>query len=257
MTLEIIQIAVDTGLDNYNYIVRESASGVTAAVDPSFAEPVLEILEKKNWQLNYILSTHHHHDHVGGNVPLKQATGCKVIGYAGDATRIPGIDYSLQAGQKFVMGHALLEVLFVPGHTLGHIAYHFPQDKALFCGDTVFSLGCGRLFEGTPLQMLQSFQKIMALPEDTKLYCAHEYTQSNGRFALTVEPENHALLARMEEVRALREEGKPTVPSTLGEERATNPFMRTGSADIRNHLHLHEATDVEVFAALRKRKDQF
>lgn len=239
--LDIVQIPVLN--DNYIYLAHEPESGATAVVDPAVAPPVLAALEARGWQLTHILNTHHHMDHVGGNLALKEAAGCVIVGPRADAGRIPGIDIEVGDGDVFKLGAAAARVFDVPGHTRGHIAYWFQDAGALFCGDTLFAMGCGRLFEGTPGQMYASLAKLAALPDDTRVYCAHEYTLANGRFALTVEPGNPALQARMAAVEALRAQGEPTVPSRLAEEKATNPFLR--------------AANVEDFAARRAAKDRF
>lgn len=218
---------------------------------------MLSALRRLQWKLNFILNTHHHPDHVGGNQELMDATGCEVVGPRADKFRIPGITHEVGDGDTFDLGSARAMVFDVPGHTRGHIAYWFKDSAALFCGDTLFALGCGRLFEGTPTQMWQSLSKLKALPAQTRVYCAHEYTQSNGRFALSVEPDNQALRARMQQVDALRLQGLPTVPSTLGEELATNPFLRPDSAAIQTVLGLEGAPLAEVFGATRARKDSF
>jgi hydroxyacylglutathione hydrolase len=229
--------------DNYIYILRNEATGETGVIDPTLAAPVLEFLTNKKWQLNYIINTHHHWDHTDGNVEIKQATGAKVIGFKGDAHRIPGIDIEVADGQIIdICGHKA-EIIFIPGHTLGHIAYNFKNKKILFCGDTLFSLGCGRLFEGTAEQMFTSLQKLAALPENTAVYCAHEYTQSNSKFAITIEPDNKDLQNRIKEVAVLRSHNKPTIPTSIELELKTNPFLRAGT--------------VEEFARVRKMKDGF
>lgn len=253
--LEIIQIAVLT--DNYNYVVHNTASGETFTVDPSSADPILEVLKEKGWQLDCIINTHHHFDHIGGNTELKQQTGCEIIGFADDAARIAGITRRVEEGQEVNICGTIAKIIFVPGHTLGHIVYYFEQDKVLFCGDTIFSMGCGRLFEGTAEQMYNSLEKLKQLPEDTKIYCAHEYTANNGNFALTVEPDNKALQNRMHEVLKLREQNLPTIPTDLKTELATNPFLRTDSAEIRKRIGMLSASNVEVFAKIRKMKDNF
>lgn len=255
MTLEIVQIPVLN--DNYVYLARDTASGATAVVDPAVHEPVLAELKQRGWKLTHILNTHHHPDHVGGNMALQAATGCAIIGPRAEAPRIPGIGTQLGDGDSFSLGSSKALVFDVPGHTAGHIAYWFADSAALFCGDTLFALGCGRLFEGTAAQMWTSLSKLLALPDATRVYCAHEYTESNARFAVTVEPGNGDLLARYEAIKALRAKGIPTVPSTLGEERATNPFLRPMSANLRATLGLQTADDVAVFAETRKRKDGF
>lgn len=244
--------------DNYIYLVRDSESGKTAAVDPAIAAPVLTALEKRGWQLDYIFNTHHHNDHVGGNLQLKQATGCKIVGAADDKARIPGLDIALKDGEQFNLGLHCFQVLETPGHTLGHIVYYCAGSAVLFCGDTLFSLGCGRLFEGSAGQMWHSLQKLKALPDSTKVYCAHEYTQANGRFALTLESDNPALQQRIAEVAELRSQNLPTLPSTIGLERATNPFLREDSPGLRNAVAASEYdTPVQVFAKVRQLKDQF
>jgi hydroxyacylglutathione hydrolase len=253
--LEIEQIPVLS--DNYVYLVHEPQAGVTAVVDPAVAAPVLERLRQRGRTLDWILSTHHHADHTGGNLELKQATGCRIAGARKDAARIPGIDLGLVEGDRFELGQARAEVFETPGHTLGHISYWFAAPKALFCADTLFSLGCGRVFEGNFEQMWRSLSKLAALPDDATVYCAHEYTQSNARFALSVDPDNPALKARAAEVERQRAAGRPTVPTMLGEERKANPFLRPHDPAIRQRLGLADASDAEVFAELRRRKDRF
>jgi hydroxyacylglutathione hydrolase len=253
--LEIHQIPVLS--DNYVYLARDEATGQTAVVDPAVHEEVLEALAQKGWTLTHILNTHHHGDHVGGNMALKKATGCTIVGPRADAGRIPGIDVEVGDGDTYALGKSVARVFDVPGHTRGHIAYFFDESDALFCGDTLFALGCGRLFEGTPAQMWHSLQKFKDLPPQTKVYCAHEYTQSNAAFAITVEPQNDALVARKKWVDDRRAKGERTVPSKLGDEFATNPFLRPDSADLQKTLGMAGADPVEVFAETRRRKDNF
>ena len=243
--------------DNYGYLLRDEDSGATAAVDTPDAAEILAQLAGKGWRLTHIFNTHHHADHAGGNLALKRETGCTIVGPRADAARIPGIDVAVGEGDTVTLGGHRAAVFDTPGHTRGHIVYHFAEARAAFVGDTLFALGCGRLFEGTPAQMWSSLQKILSWPDDTRLYCAHEYTQSNARFALTVEPHNGALRARAEAVAKLRAAGRSTVPSTLAEERATNPFLRPQSRDLRATIELPSAADVEVFAKTRALKDAF
>jgi hydroxyacylglutathione hydrolase len=216
-------------------------SGETMVVDPAVAPPVLEKAEELGWKISQIWNTHWHPDHTGGNAEIKQATGCTITGPAAEAGRIPTLDVQVKGGDVVRLGDVTADVLDVPAHTAGHIAFHFAEDGAAFVGDTLFAMGCGRLFEGTAEQMFGNMRALEALGDDTAIYCAHEYTLSNGRFALTVEPENTALVQRMAEVVALRDRGEPTVPTTIALEKATNPFMR--------------ATSVAELAARRAAKD--
>lgn len=229
MALEIIRIPVLS--DNYVWLVHEPESGETMAVDPAVAEPVLAEAKARGWTITQIWNTHWHPDHTGGNAAIKDATGCTITGPAAEAERIPTLDVHVREGDSVTLGAVTAQVLDVPAHTAGHIAYHFPTEQAAFVGDTLFAMGCGRLFEGTAEQMYANMRKLEALGDETQVYCAHEYTQSNGRFALTVEPGNAALVERMDLVIAMRERGEPTVPTTIALERATNPFMRAASAE--------------------------
>lgn len=243
--------------DNYIYVLHDSASGATAAVDPAEAEPVLALLNVKKWRLDYVLNTHHHGDHVGGNLQLRERTACRIAGAKADHERIPGMDVLLAEGDGLELGSQKIQVLETPGHTRAHIAFWLPEAKLLFCGDTLFGLGCGRLFEGTAEQMWASLQKLAALPAETQVYCAHEYTAANGGFAKSVEPDNPALVERLRRVAELRGQGVPTVPFTLAEEFAANPFLRPHSQEIRSMLGMAEASDAQVFAQLRFLKDRF
>jgi hydroxyacylglutathione hydrolase len=243
--------------DNYGFLLHDAQAAVTAAVDTPDADAIAAVLDAKGWRLTHILNTHHHGDHAGGNLALKERTGCQIIGPRRDARRIPGIDVGVGDGDRFSLGSHPVEVFETPGHTRGHIVYYLPQDGVAFVGDTLFALGCGRLFEGTPDQMWTSLQKIMHWPDATRLYCAHEYTQANARFALTVEPGNPALVDRARDIDRLRSSGRPTVPTTLGLEKATNPFLRPGSENLRATIGLPGAGDVAVFAKTRALKDSF
>ena len=248
--------------DNYGFLLHDAETSVTAAVDTPEVEPILAALRDKGWRLTHILNTHHHNDHAGGNLAIKEATGCRIIGPRADAARIPGIDTQVGEGDEFLLGGHPVRVHDTPGHTRGHIVYYLPGDGVAFVGDTLFAMGCGRLFEGTPQQMWTSLQKLMSWPDDTRVYCAHEYTQANAQFALTVEPGNDALTRRARKVDALRAANAPTVPTTMGIEKATNPFLRPMSEEIRGKVGLGgsstaEADLVAVFARTRTLKDRF
>ncbi|WP_445372825.1 hydroxyacylglutathione hydrolase [Methylomonas sp. HW2-6] len=243
--------------DNYIYLLQEPDSGLTAVVDPATSAPVMAELQRRGLALNYIFNTHHHNDHIGANLELKAATGCKIVGAKSDHSRIPGIDIALGDGDRIALGGETLAAIDTPGHTIGHIVYYSAGSNALFCGDTLFSLGCGRLFEGSPEQMWQSLQKLKALPAETKIYCAHEYTEANARFALTLEPGNPLLQQRYAEVCQLRRSNAPSLPSTIGRELATNPFLREHSSEIRQNLALPTASALAVFTAIRRQKDLF
>ncbi|KAF8058326.1 gloB [Scenedesmus sp. PABB004] len=245
--------------DNYVWLLHEPTAGVTAVVDPAEAAPVEAALRERGWSLQYVLNTHHHHDHTGGNLALKrQHPGLQVVGPRADAARIPGIDVQLGDGDRWALGGQEMRVFDTPGHTRGHISLWFPGAKALFCGDTLFALGCGRLFEGDPQTMWASLSKLTPLPRDTLVYCAHEYTQSNARFAVTVDPHNAALAARKAAIDEARARGEATVPSLLGEELDTNPFLRPHDAGVRTGVGAAPgAADWEVFGAVRAAKDRF
>jgi hydroxyacylglutathione hydrolase len=251
--LDIVRIPVLK--DNYVWLLRAGAA--VAVVDPAVDGPVEDELAARSWRLTHILNTHHHNDHVGANLALKAKHGCTIVGPRADRARIPGIDVALGEGETCVLDGEAARVFDVPGHTRGHIAYWFEADAALFCGDTLFALGCGRLFEGTPAQMWNSLLKLRALPGETAVHCAHEYTQSNARFALSVDPNNPALRVRARAVDDARARGEATVPSRLDEEKAANPFLRADDPGLARALGLAGRPPAEVFAAIRTAKDRF
>ncbi len=257
MTMKIAQIPLLR--DNYGYLIICQKTNNAAIIDPSEAEPVWRRVEQEKVALKAILNTHHHRDHTGGNEGLLAKQSLEVYGHKSDQGRIPGLTHGVEEGDEIVIGEVRGKILFIPGHTTGHVAYLFGSN--LFCGDTLFTAGCGRLFEGTPEQMHGSLKKLMALPDDTKVYCGHEYTESNLRFAITLEPKNHKLVSRFERVQALRARGVSTVPSTIEEEKQTNPFLRWDSKEIQGSLKSMRrdlrADPVSVFAQIRKLKDAF
>jgi hydroxyacylglutathione hydrolase len=240
--------------DNFCVLVHDSQTGLTASVDAPEEAPILAALERTGWTLSHILTTHHHADHVEANLALKDRFGVEIIGPEGG---IPGVDRTVGDGDSFRFGAFDVEVIATPGHTLDHVCYYFPQARTAFTADTLFALGCGRIFEGTAPQMHNSLARLAALPDDTTIYCGHEYTLANARFAVTVDPDNEALLRRAREIEALRAEGKPTLPTTIGLEKRTNPFLRAADPGIRKVLGMQNADDVAVFAEIRRRKDTF
>lgn len=254
-TLEVELLPALT--DNYIYMVFEPESGVCAVVDPADAQIVLEWLSQRGRSLDVILNTHHHTDHTGGNEALVRETGATLVGPCAEQRRISGMKTLLGEGDRFELGNEVAEVFETPGHTSGHISFWFRRSEALFCGDTLFALGCGRLFEGSAAQMWQSLQKFGGMPDETLVYCGHEYTHANAKFAITVDPSNQQLLDRSERIAEARRRGLPTIPTTLGIERATNPFLRPADPGIRASLGMTQATDTEVFAEIRRRKDSF
>jgi hydroxyacylglutathione hydrolase len=241
MALDIVRIPALS--DNYIWLVRDPTSGETAVVDPGEAAPVLAAADQRGWRIGQVWNTHWHPDHTGGNAAIVAATGARVTGPAAEAARIPTLDVTVAGGDTIRLGDHVGAVIDVPAHTAGHIAFHFARDEVVFVGDTLFAMGCGRLFEGSAAQMFANMAVLATLPEATRVYCGHEYTLSNARFAVTVEPDNSALAARLTAVAALRAAGEATVPTTIGDERATNPFMR--------------ARDVAELAERRDAKDRF
>lgn len=243
--------------DNYAFLLHDDATGTTAVVDVPEAAPIRAELARRGWRLSQILVTHHHDDHIQGIPELVEATGARVTGAAADAHRLPPLDRAVKEGDLVKIGAAEGVVLDVSGHTMGHIAYHFPGSQAVFTADSLMALGCGRIFEGTPEVMWASLQKLAALPPETLVCSGHEYTLANARFALTIDPDNPALISRAERVGAARAQGEPTVPSTLAEELATNPFLQANRAEIKASLGMAGARDAECFAEIRLRKDRF
>lgn len=255
MTLEVIRVPALK--DNYIWLLRDAATSITAAVDPGEPGPVLSALQERGWHLDWILNTHHHWDHTGANLALKEATGCRIVGSRQGAHRIPGINIGLDDTRVWNLGASQATVLDTPGHTSDHLCFWFENDEALFCGDTLFTLGCGRLFEGDAATMFRSLGRLASLPLQTRVYCAHEYTQANGRFARLVDPGNKTLMLRLDEVEARVARGEATVPELLAIERLTNPFLRAADPDIAGQLGMHGASPEAVFAALRAKKDEF
>jgi hydroxyacylglutathione hydrolase len=253
--LEIVQFPCRS--DNFGVLVHDPASRLTASIDAPEEAPIRAHLAQRGWRLTHLLITHHHGDHVEALQPLKAATGCTVIGPALEASRVSGLDVQVKGGFRFLIGNHAVDVIDAAGHTLGQIAYHLPGAKRLFAADCLFSLGCGRIIEGTPEMMWASLQRLAALPGDTLLHCGHEYTLANARFALSVDAGNAALQARTDEAKRLVADGEATLPVTLASETATNPFLRTGDSAIRAMLGMPDATDLAVFTELRRRKDSF
>ncbi|KAG6546225.1 hypothetical protein Mapa_012263 [Marchantia paleacea] len=243
--------------DNYAYLLHDMSSGVTGIVDPGEVGPVIRALEATGYSLDFIFNTHHHADHTGGNLGLKKKYNAKVVGPKVDKDRIPGIDIPL-SDETWKFGNHEYRAIFTPGHTVGHVCYYFPEAKAVFTGDTLFSVGCGRVFEGTMDQMWSSLSTLSLLPEDTRAFVGHEYTASNIRFAVTIEPHNEDLLSHRQLVEQLRQKGQPTIPTTIGQENSFNPFLRPFVESVRQSLNKPlSAENVEVFTALRLAKDMF
>jgi len=243
--------------DNYAYLLHDAGSGATAVVDVPDAATIEAALAERGWRLTDILITHHHWDHVDGVEALRAATGARVVGAAADAHRLPALDLAVAEGDTVRVGGEEATVIEVSGHTVGHIAYHFPESRALFTADSLMAMGCGRLFEGTAEMMWQSLSKLAVLPGDTLVYSGHEYTASNAKFAQTIEPDNAALISRCDAIATARARGEPTVPALLSEELATNPFLRANLPEVKAALGMADAPDARVFAEIRKRKDHF
>ena len=243
--------------DNYGVLLHDSETGSTAAIDAPEAAPIDAALKDQGWRLTDILVTHHHADHTGGIAELKKKHLCRVVAPRKEASKIPDIDVTVREGDFVQVGSLIGRVLETPGHTAGHITYWFKQDKLAFVGDTLFSAGCGRIIEGNPEMMWNSLLKIRNLPADTQVFCGHEYTAANVHFALTIEPKNHALRARAEEVVRLTEQKRPTIPTTIQQEKSFNPFLRADLHSVAGAIGMEGAPPVQVFATVRARKDRF
>lgn len=255
MPLEIITLPCLS--DNYAYLLHDAKSGKTALVDAPEAAPIDQALRARGWGLDAILLTHHHYDHIDGVEELRSAYSAQVYGAKADAERLPALDHALDYGERFDLFGEEVQVLDVSGHTIGHIAFYLPQSAAVFTADSLMALGCGRLFEGTPQMMWDSLNRLMALPPQTLVYSGHEYTQSNARFAITIEPENTALQLRVEKINAKRAKGEATVPSLLQLELDTNPFLRAHLSEVKAAIGMEGAENADVFTEIRRRKDNF
>ena len=253
MNIEIIHCLND----NYSYLIRDDQTNTVAIIDPSEFGPCDEKIDEKYKKLDFILVTHHHFDHVGGNTELKKKYSSKILGFEKDEKRIPGIDILLKDDQNFKIGNLEFKTIFIPGHTSGHIAFYFEKEKVVFTGDTLFSLGCGRVFEGTCQQMFESLNKIKNLPGDTKIYCGHEYTKNNLEFCIKFNPGNNYLKNKKKFIETKVRDKKPTIPSTVKDEILTNIFLRYDDPAIKDALNLKNATDLEIFTKLRDLKDNF
>ncbi len=253
MPLDIVTIPCLS--DNYAYLVN-GPDGV-CLIDAPEPGPIVDALDSRGWKLGVILITHHHQDHVGGVAELRNRYGCKVMGPKAEEAKLPDLDMALEEGMNGGEGDGYTVPMHVPGHTLGHMAFHFPRAKAVFSADSLMALGCGRVFEGTMPMMWETMQKFLALPDETMVYSGHEYAASNARFALAIEPENEALRQRARSVETKRALGEPTVPASIREEKATNPFLRAGLQTVKTGLNMPDASDADVFAEIRKRKDAF
>ena len=243
--------------DNYAYIVNDNITKTVGVVDPSEAKPIINYLKKEKLKLNYILNTHHHFDHIDGNIELQKLYNSKVIGFDGDKHRIPGINITLNDGEKFKFGKSIIKIIHIPGHTSGHICFFFEKEKIAFTGDTLFSLGCGRIFEGDHEQMLSSLNKIKKLPTKTKIYCGHEYTLKNAEFCMKYDEKNLDLTNQFKKVKELRSKNLPTVPSVLEQELKSNIFLRCDQNDLKIKLNMQNHEDYKVFRKVRDLKDSF
>jgi len=255
MTIEIDQFLCRA--DNFGVLMHDTESGDTALIDAPEEAAILEAIKRTGWKPTLILTTHHHGDHVEANLSLKQKFNLKIVGPKAEAAKIPGIGRQVKEGDTVAFGKETIRVIETPGHTAGHVCYHLPDAGIAFTADTLFALGCGRLFEAPAAVMHKSLWKLAALPPETKVYCGHEYTLSNARFALTIDPGNSKLKARAEAIEKLRAAGEVTLPTTIGEELETNPFLRWADPAIRENLGMQKASDAEVFAEIRRRKDNF
>ncbi len=243
--------------DNYAYVICDNNSKTIGVVDPSEAQPIISFLRKKNLKLNYILNTHHHFDHIGGNLELKKMYKAEIVGFAEDKHRIPGINITLKNNEQWNFGNSAVKILHIPGHTLGHICFFFEKEKIAFTGDTLFSLGCGRIFEGNHKQMLQSLNKIKELPKDTKIYCGHEYTYKNAEFCIKYDSNNNNLKKKFKKIKKLKSQNLPTVPSILEDELKSNIFLRCDQKDLKIKLNMENQEDFKVFKKVRDLKDSF
>ena len=243
--------------DNYAYIINNVSSKTVGVVDPSEAKPIISFLEKENIKLNYILNTHHHFDHIGGNIELKKKYNAKVVGFIDDKHRIPGIDITVKNNEEWKFGNSVIKILHIPGHTLGHICFFLKNEKIAFTGDTLFSLGCGRIFEGSHEQMLSSLNKIKNFPKNTKIYCGHEYTYKNAEFCIKYDKDNVNLKKHFEKIKELRSVNAPTVPTSLEDELKSNIFLRCDQNDLKIKLNMQNQEDFKVFKKVRDLKDSF
>ena len=243
--------------DNYGFLIHDIDNKLTATIDTPEVSAIEQALDFKGWNLTHIINTHHHYDHAGGNLELKNKTNCQIIGPEMDQERIPGIDKKIGHEEVFYFGIHKVICYHTPGHTTGHVVYYFQDQKIAFVGDTLFAMGCGRLFEGTPEQMWNSLNIISNWPEETQLYCAHEYTKNNAEFAITIDPVNKNLIDRIKEVEEKRINDIPTVPTNVAIEKLTNPFLRASESEIKQALNMIGHSDESVFAEIRRRKDSF